>query len=140
MYRDGLGVAQDHAEAVSWYRKAAEQGHSRAQTNLGDMCRDGLGVAQDYAEAVKWYRLAAEQGSAAPCYNLGLAYKHGRGVKKDRKEAAQWFKKAADLGYEEAKKELQTASDRTKERPAGSRSRHPGEGQGQSIFWQFGYP
>jgi uncharacterized protein len=29
MYRDGQGVQQDYKEAVSWYRKAAEQGHMR---------------------------------------------------------------------------------------------------------------
>ncbi len=26
MYNNGLGVAQDYAEAVRWYRKAVEQG------------------------------------------------------------------------------------------------------------------
>jgi len=27
----GGGVPQDHAEAVNWYRKAAEQGNAEAQ-------------------------------------------------------------------------------------------------------------
>jgi uncharacterized protein len=30
-------VAQDYAESALWYRKAAEQGHARAQTWLGVM-------------------------------------------------------------------------------------------------------
>ncbi len=31
MYEHGLGVSRDEAEAVTWYRKAAEQGHAAAQ-------------------------------------------------------------------------------------------------------------
>lgn len=29
-YYKGEGVAQDHEEAVKWFRKAAEQGHANA--------------------------------------------------------------------------------------------------------------
>ena len=35
MYQDGQGVAQDDAEAVKWFRLAAEQGDADAQSNLG---------------------------------------------------------------------------------------------------------
>jgi TPR repeat protein len=56
---------KDEAEAVGWYRKAAEQGDAGAQYNLG-LCHEiGRGVAQDEAEAVSWYAKAAEQGHAA---------------------------------------------------------------------------
>ena len=64
MYDNGQGVPQDYAEAVKWYRLAAEQGDVAAQYNLGIMYDNGDGVPQDYKEAVKWYRLAAEQGDA----------------------------------------------------------------------------
>jgi TPR repeat protein len=63
MYANGRGVEQDHAEAVKWYRKAAEQGHADAQNNLGFCYEKGWGVEQDYAEAVKWYRKAADHGN-----------------------------------------------------------------------------
>ena len=33
--RKGQGVPQDYAEAVKWYRLAAEQGNADAQYNLG---------------------------------------------------------------------------------------------------------
>ena len=59
---NGQGVPQDYAEAVKWYRKAADQGYAAAQTNLGLMYAHGQGVPQDYVEAVKWYRKAADQG------------------------------------------------------------------------------
>ena len=35
MYALGNGVAQDFAEAIEWYRKAAEQGNEDAKTWLG---------------------------------------------------------------------------------------------------------
>ena len=64
MYYKGRGVPQDDAEAVKWYRRAAEQGLARAQYNLGMRYSNGRGVPQNDAEAVKWYRRAAEQGHA----------------------------------------------------------------------------
>ena len=60
--------SEDDAEAVRWYRLAAEQGHASAQFNLGLMYARGLGVSEDDAEAVRWYRLAAEQGHASAQY------------------------------------------------------------------------
>ena len=50
-------------EEVKWYKKAAEQGHIRAQEKMGYEYESGLNVQQDNAEAVKWYKMAAEQGS-----------------------------------------------------------------------------
>ncbi len=56
-----LGVGKDYAEAVKWFRKAAEQNNAAAQDNLGQCYTAGEGVVQDYAEAVKWYQKAADQ-------------------------------------------------------------------------------
>ncbi len=61
MYDQGLGVTQDYAKAVKWYRKAAEQGNAGAQYNLGVMYGKGQGVPQDYAKAHMWYNLAASR-------------------------------------------------------------------------------
>jgi uncharacterized protein len=41
MYATGEGVPKDDAEAVKWFRKAAEQGHAKAQFNLGAMYDNG---------------------------------------------------------------------------------------------------
>ncbi len=70
MYAYGRGVPQDDAEAVRWYRQAAEQGAAEAQYNLGLMHANGRGVPENDAEAVKWYRLAADQGFARAQHNL----------------------------------------------------------------------
>ena len=64
MYANGQGVPQDYAAAVSWYRKAAEQGYAAAQFNLGVMYDKGQGVPQDYVQAHKWWNLAAANGDA----------------------------------------------------------------------------
>ena len=37
IYHNGEGISQDQAEAVKWYRRAAEQGDAQAQCNLGLM-------------------------------------------------------------------------------------------------------
>jgi TPR repeat protein len=62
------------------YKKAAEQGVSRAQNKLGLMYYNGEGVQQNYKEALNWYRKAAEQGFAEAQNNLGLMYHNGEGV------------------------------------------------------------
>jgi len=96
MYKNGQGVKQDHAEAVRWNRKAAEQGHAGAQCNLGVMYAYGQGVKQGHAEAVRWYRKAAEQGDAGGQFNLGVVYDNGQGVKLGDAEAVRWYRKAAE--------------------------------------------
>ena len=63
MYQSGKGVTQDHAEAVKWYRKAADQGKAYAQYSLGRMYYTGKGVTRDEAEARKWFEKAAAQGN-----------------------------------------------------------------------------
>jgi hypothetical protein len=76
MFDDGQGVAQDHAEAVRWYRLAAAQGVAYAQYNLGFMFKNGRGVAQDDAEAVRWWRLAAAQGHVIAQFKLSVMFEY----------------------------------------------------------------
>jgi uncharacterized protein len=44
MYANGRGVQKDYAEALKWYRLAADQGLASAQHNLGFMYANGWGV------------------------------------------------------------------------------------------------
>ena len=88
----------DYAQAVTWYRKAAEQGNAFAQFILGTEYDIGQGVPQDYAKAVTWYRKAAEQGNAFAQFNLGFMYDNGLGVPQDYSEAVSWYRKAAEQG------------------------------------------
>ena len=47
----GYYATQDYAEAVKWYRKAAERGDVTAQYNLGLMYYKGEGILQDFVSA-----------------------------------------------------------------------------------------
>jgi TPR repeat protein len=104
----GGGVTENDAEAVRWYRLAAEQGYAPAQSNLGLMYANGDGVSEDDVEAVRWYRLAAEQGNAPAQYNLGWMYDNGDGVPEDDTEAVRWYRLAAEQGYAGAQLNLGT--------------------------------
>ena len=37
IYANGIEVTKDGPEAMKWFRKAADQGHARAQFNLGKL-------------------------------------------------------------------------------------------------------
>ena len=68
MYVKGQGdVRQDYAEAVKWYRKAAEQGFAEAQYNLGVMYAKGEGVRQNYKIAKKWFGKACDNKLQQGC-------------------------------------------------------------------------
>jgi uncharacterized protein len=104
MYEMGIDVPVDGAEAVKWYRRAAEQGNSRAKCNLGQiasrgfMFEPGKHVPANGAEAVHWCSKAAEQGDARAQFNLGQMYEWGDGVPQDSGEAEVWFRKSAERG------------------------------------------
>ena len=55
---------QDYAEAMRWYRLAADQGHATAQLKIGLLYASGKGVPLDVAEALRWLRKAEMNGSA----------------------------------------------------------------------------
>ena len=109
MYRRGLGVPQDYAEAIKLFRKAAERSadfHIRtgAQIGITGMYHEGLGVPQDYAEAVKWARKAAELGAAEAQNYLGTMLEDDQGVLQDYVQAHKWYNLAAAQGEENAGK------------------------------------
>lgn len=100
----GLGEP-DYAEAVRWYRLAAEQGFPPAQVRLGYAYAEGQGVPQDDAEAVRWYRLAVEQGYGQ--YGLSQMYYAGRGgLPRDYRAAVRYLRLAAEQGHESAQVKL----------------------------------
>ena len=112
-YYYGWGVPQDYAEAVKWYRKAADQGHVEALATVGYLHtedfnehREGSGILQDEVEAAIWYRRAAEAGDAHCQFDLGRQYYYGKHVTQDYEEAAEWYRKAADQGDADAQDSL----------------------------------
>jgi uncharacterized protein len=61
MYAVGLGVTKNDKESNKWYRLAAEQGNTKAQTNLGVNYLLGKEVPQDSEAARKWMKLSKGQ-------------------------------------------------------------------------------
>ena len=105
-YHLGRGVAQDHSEALRWYRLAAEGGLATAQHNLALLLDEGLGVQRDLVRALHWYTRAAESGLAASQNNLAVMYDQGLGVEEDPREAFKWYSRAAEQGLAVAQDNL----------------------------------
>lgn len=127
MHEKGRGVAADRAEALNWYRKAADQGHARAGTallridenqrrfektqaqagsgdveaqySLGTMYLTGTGTGVDLKLAQHWLSRAAATGHVKAQFKLGHLYYVGLGDDSDPKAALEWFGKAAETNY-----------------------------------------
>ena len=63
MYLTGSGVSKDDFEVAKWAEKAARQGHTEAQNNIGRLYEEGQGVPQNKVQAYFWYSLAAARGN-----------------------------------------------------------------------------
>jgi TPR repeat protein len=94
-YENGNGVRESSAQAVKWYRKAAEQGYAPAQYSLGRSYASGEGTDRNNKEALEWFARAAAQGYALARNRVGLMYERGQGVTKDYIEAYKWYTLAA---------------------------------------------
>lgn len=98
MHENGRGVAADRAQAMDWYRKAAEQGHGRAGNALARM--------QDNAQRLAKTQQQAAAGDAEAQYSLGTMYLTGTGTGIDLKQAEHWLKLAAAQGLDKARFKL----------------------------------
>jgi hypothetical protein len=84
LYRDGHGVPQDYAEALRWYRMAADQGYATAQNNVGANAAEGLGMVKDCVVAKQWFEAAAARGDETARNNPVLcSNRHVRAVAAD---------------------------------------------------------
>lgn len=97
-YDFGKGAPRDGAEAMKWYRMAADRGNAEAQNSVGS----GLQAEKRYEEALPWYEKASVQGHALATNNLAYLYDLGLGVKQDRRKGFDLYSRAADLGWAEA--------------------------------------
>jgi len=105
-YLSGAGVEKNEAEAVKWFREAAEQNMAQAQASLGVCYATGQGVARDDVAAAKWFRQAAGQNCAPGQYNLAVCYRDGQGMKRDEVEAYKWLLLAGAQGNEGARSDM----------------------------------
>jgi len=92
------GTEKDPRAGIKWFLLAAEQGHARAQTQLGMAYQKGRGVRRDIPESVKWMRKAAEQGHAKAQFELGVYYRDGKGVPRDEVLGLMWLLLSQERG------------------------------------------
>ena len=73
LYRDGQGVFQDDGEAVTWFRRAAEQDYANAQGALAVMYAQGTGVPEDPVLARMWVSLFLKNVAPGPAREVAKA-------------------------------------------------------------------
>ena len=94
LYDTGSGIAANAREAIKWYSKAAAQGHTSAQHNLGLKYLRNPEVKNE-REAVKYFRMVADKDFATAQYILAKCYYEGKGVEQNYTEAFKYYSKAA---------------------------------------------
>lgn len=71
-FANGEGVRRNHAQALLWMRRAAEQLEVEAAHMMGEFYRQGRGVAADAAEAARWYERGGEAGFPKAQFAFGM--------------------------------------------------------------------
>ena len=79
-------VREDAAQAVEYYRRAAEAGDPAGTATLAFMYRLGRGVEQSGADYLRLMEEAAATGYPFAQQNLAEAYLNGEGVPRDERE------------------------------------------------------
>lgn len=69
LYLKGIVLPKDEAQALSWYRRSAEQGFVNGQRSLAAAYYYGYGTAPDGAEMYFWIGLAAKAAKKAGWYD-----------------------------------------------------------------------
>ena len=93
MYANGIGTAQNIAQAVDWIKQAAKQGLASAQFLLATRYEAGVGVEPSAHQALVWFAKAADQGHLKAVFRMGklLSQPHAQ----DAREA---FRHVAEAG------------------------------------------
>lgn len=94
------GFTVDKAEALKWFKLAAEQRHPDALRNLALMHYGDLGmgnlVEQNYTKARDLFKKAADLGNVQAQISLCIMYRLGQGGPEDKAKAAYYY----TLAYE----------------------------------------
>lgn len=101
IYRDGIGVNVNSAEAARYLKQAAEKGYANAQNALAVMILDGTADGA-YDLAINWLTRAANQNLAEAQFNLAILYLEGTQISQDLNLAAAWFAEADELNHAES--------------------------------------
>lgn len=90
----GEGGRKDPYAAFDLFSKAAELGHSQAQTSLGLMLLHGNGTRPDPAKGLDWLKKSASAGDPEGMFWLGMSLPPESAYDK-----ADWLRMSAGHGY-----------------------------------------
>ena len=96
---------KDLTISFQYFKKAAEQGVVKAQTELGRSYYYGVGTTENFNQAIKWLERAASNNNEYAAYMMGLVYRLD-GYNQDVQKSIKWHMMASYLGYVEANIEL----------------------------------
>lgn len=85
----------ENVDAVRWFERASDIGHTKASNALGYMYNEGRGVPQNFVRASALYLRAMKGGDVDAMINRGLLILNGNGVNKDSQQAHMHFLLAA---------------------------------------------
>ncbi len=97
-YRDGIGVAKDDKEALTWAHRAADSGDAEAMDFIGFAYLRGSAIKGNPAIAFGYFKAAAKNCPQA-AFNLGQCYYGAQGTEQDCAKALEYWKKAAMAGH-----------------------------------------
>jgi hypothetical protein len=98
-----IAIAPSPAQALQWYRLAAQNNVPQALYFVGVFYETGTVVDKDLNKAFALIQRAATSGIPAAAYRLATYYQQGAGVSQDVVAAAAWYEKAAKAGLPQAK-------------------------------------
>jgi len=108
LYKLGRGVPVDQAQAMEWYKRAADHGHVKSQENYAVLMFQS-GRRQ---EAIPYLERLAQVGRPIGQYFLGTAYFNGDGVGRDPVKGYAYMTLAAAQLLPQAQTALDQMNDR----------------------------
>ena len=91
---------KNYKESLKWIKKAAKQGNSTAQNNLGYMYDNGFGIKENKKLAFKWFLKAADQNQVNALTSIASYYLDGEVVRQSYVNAFKYYNRAANINYE----------------------------------------
>jgi len=95
---DDFAAGGKYADALLWYKAAAQKGNMRAASEIGFLYQHGLGVPVDDAMAVHWYSMAANARDVTAMHRLAFLLLRGWGAPKDTRRSIELLNQAYALG------------------------------------------
>jgi hypothetical protein len=102
IYRLGRGVPVDPRRAVTFYQRAAEAGHTLAQSNLAGLLYFSDAPIRNRPQAIAWWNMAVQAGDPRAQYMLGVLHFNGDELPRDWPRAFGYTLLAQQAGLPEA--------------------------------------